>query len=122
MSLSQTDEAALEACIERALTGGVTVLAKGGFVEETATDYGGNGWRRGKPGDFNAEFAVDEATLWAFLERTQGKELGKRHHKPDGKRRSGSSLERHEFHEQTLRSPLMAHAVTGKIVISAATA
>ena len=68
---SQTNEAALEACIERALTGGVTVAAKDAVLQEPTTDYGGNGWKRGKPSDFNAEFAVDEAMLWQFLESTQ---------------------------------------------------
>ena len=28
---------------------------------------------RGKPGDFDAEFALDEAMLWEFLKSTQGK-------------------------------------------------
>lgn len=70
---SQTNEAALEACIERALTGGVTVTAKEAVLQEPTPDYGGNGWKRGKPGDFNAEFAVDEVMLWQFLESTQAK-------------------------------------------------
>ena len=112
---SQTNEAALEACIERALTGGVTVAVKDAVLQEPTPDYGGNGWKRGKPGDFNAEFAVDEAMLWQFLESTQGKELEKLHHKPDWKRPSRSWLEKLESQIQTLRSTLIAHAVTGKI-------
>jgi type I restriction enzyme R subunit len=91
---SQTTEAALEACIERALTGGVTVSVKEAVLQEPTPDYGGNGWKRGKPGDFNAEFAVDEAMLWQFLESTQAKELAKLHHKPDWKRQVLERLHR----------------------------
>ncbi len=68
---SQTTEAALEACIERALTGGVTVATKEAELQEPPPDYSGNGWKRGKPGQFNAEYAVDEAMLWRFRESTQ---------------------------------------------------
>jgi len=75
---SQTNEAALEACIERALTGGVTVAVKEAVLQESTPDYGGNGWKRGKPSDFNAEFAVDEAMLWQFLESTQALRRGNR--------------------------------------------
>ncbi|MEZ5690509.1 MAG: DEAD/DEAH box helicase family protein [Rickettsiales bacterium] len=54
---SQTNEAALEAHIEKAL------LADG-YVSSA-------------PADFNTEFAVDEAKFWAFLEATQPEELEK---------------------------------------------
>ena len=91
---SQTTEAALEATIERALTGGVTVPAKEAVLQEPEADYGGNGWKRGKPSDFNAEFAVDEVMLWQFLESTQAKELAKLHHKPDWKRQVLERLHR----------------------------
>ena len=91
---SQTNEAALEACIERALSGGVTVAVKDGVLQAPTPDIGGNGWKRGKPGDFNAEFAVDEAMLWQFLENTQAKELTKLHHKPDWKRQVIERLHR----------------------------
>jgi len=40
---SQTTEAALEACIERALSGGVTVAVKEAVLQEPEADYGGNG-------------------------------------------------------------------------------
>lgn len=70
---TQTNEAALEACIERALTGGVTEGVVEGLLRAPSPDIGGNGWKRGKPGDFNAEFAVDEAMLWQFMESTQAK-------------------------------------------------
>jgi type I restriction enzyme R subunit len=115
---SQTNEAALEACIERALTGGVSVVAKGAVIQEPTPDYGGNGWKRGRPSDFNAEFAVDEAMLWQFLESMQAKELEKLHHKPDWNLPLGSGLQKLESQIQTLqtiRCTLIANAVTGKI-------
>jgi type I restriction enzyme R subunit len=90
---SQTTEAALEACIERALTGDQPALA-GPVLRDVSTEQGGNGWKRGKPGDFNADFAVDEAMLWQFLESTQAKELAKLHHKPDWKRQVLERLHR----------------------------
>jgi hypothetical protein len=49
------------------LSGGVTVAVKDGVLQAPTLDIGGDGWKRGKPGDFNAEFAVDEAMLWKFL-------------------------------------------------------
>lgn len=92
---SQTNEAALEACIERALTGDVSVAGKEGvFNDQSAASYGGNGWRRGSPSDYNAEFAVDEAMLWQFLESTQAKELDKLRHKTDWKRQVLERLHR----------------------------
>jgi|GEM_PF-2212697 len=60
------------------MTGGVTVAVKEAVLQEPTPDYGGNGWKRGKPEDFNAEFAVDEAMLWQFLESTQALRQGNR--------------------------------------------
>ncbi len=91
---SQTSEAALEASIERALTGSVTVAPTADREAVPSPDYGGNGWKHGKPGGFNAEFAVDEVMLWQFLESTQAKELAKLHHKPDWKRQVLERLHR----------------------------
>ncbi len=91
---SQTNEAALEACIERALSGGVSMAVKDGVLQEPTPDIGGNGWKRGKPSDYNAEFALDEAMFWGFLEATQAKELAKLHHKPDWKRQVMERLHR----------------------------
>lgn len=63
---SHTNEIALEACIERHLTGGVSAMplpgsslvagGRGG----TPTTSKGAGYQRGKSTDFNAEFAIDE--------------------------------------------------------------
>jgi hypothetical protein len=119
---SQTNEAALEACIERALAGGVTLAVKDAGLQEPMPDLGGNGLKRGKPGDFNVEFAVDEAVLWQFLKSTQAKELEKLHHKPDWNLPLGSWLKKIESPLPTLRCTLIAHVVTGRIAIPAATA
>ena len=35
---------------------------------------------RGKASDYNAEFALDEAKFWQFLEATQADELAKLRH------------------------------------------
>jgi type I restriction enzyme R subunit len=93
---SQTNEAALEACIERHLTGGVSASATESTVikEEPSGSGKGNGYLRGKPGDYNAELALDEAMFWAFLEKTQPEELAKLHHKPDWKRQVLERLHR----------------------------
>ncbi len=91
---SQTTEAALEACIERALSGGVSEVARPGAVQEPGSDYGGDGWRRGRASDFNPFFAVDEAQFWQFLEKTQPEELAKLHHKPEWKQQVLERLHR----------------------------
>ncbi len=94
MSPSNTTEAALEACIERHLTGGVTTVGPVEAVEGPATDYGGKGYLRGKTADFNTEFAIDEAKFWQFLESTQADELTKLHYKADWKRQILERLHR----------------------------
>lgn len=91
---SKTNEQALEACIERHLTGGVTEVAPVGKMRERTPDYGGNRFRRGEASDFNAEFAIDDAKFWQFLEATQTKELAKLHYKPDWKRQILERLHR----------------------------
>ncbi len=80
---SQTNEQALEAAIERTLTGtciedlkkeGVSVNA----VNENAEIYRtGKGYYIGQPSNFNAQFAIDEQFFWSFLEATQKEELEK---------------------------------------------
>ena len=98
MNHSKTNEAALEACIERHLTGGVSVMRS----PETplAEDAGvyrtnkGAGYLRGKSTDFNTEYAIDEAMFWQFLETTQATELAKLHYKPDWKRQILERLHR----------------------------
>lgn len=77
---SQTNEQALEAAIEKALTG--TCLEElstdSNIVAEPTELYrGGNGFYMGTANDFNAQFALDEIRFWHFLESTQKEELDK---------------------------------------------
>ncbi|MDD2728743.1 type I restriction endonuclease [Malikia sp.] len=64
--VSQTNEAALEAHIENALTQ--------------------DGYRVGNPADFDREFAIDGKLFWQFLEATQPKELAKLKDRPNWQR------------------------------------
>ncbi len=78
--VSQTNEQALEAAIEKALTGLTTeALKQAGKVKETPADdlVANNGFQLGLPYDFNAQYAIDEKLFWRFLEKTQAKELAK---------------------------------------------
>ena len=95
MNRTKTNEAALEACIERYLTGGVSDDDQSdGKLESPPADYGSKGYARGKASDFNTEFAVDEAKFWQFLEATQPAELAKLHYKADWKRQVLERLHR----------------------------
>ena len=88
---SQTNEQALEAAIEKQLTGtcledlkeqGVSV----DFVNEDAEIYRtGKGYYIGQPSNFNAQFALDEQFFWSFLESTQKEELEKLQKQSDWK-------------------------------------
>lgn len=88
---SQTNEQALEAVIERTLTGtciedikkdGVSINA----VNENAEVYRtGKGYYIGQPSNFNAQFAIDEQFFWDFLESTQKEELEKLQKQSDWK-------------------------------------
>jgi type I restriction enzyme R subunit len=83
---SNPNERSFEEKIEFALTG--TSLERIRAAAGTALDglaaeappepYGqNNGYQIGMAADFNPQYAVDEAKLFAFLEQTQGKELAK---------------------------------------------
>lgn len=76
---SQTNEQALEAAIEKSLTGTSLELLKenGVSLEEPQTSYGGNGYYIGLPKDFNFKYAIDEVHFWEFLKETQKEELEK---------------------------------------------
>jgi type I restriction enzyme R subunit len=89
---SDTTEKGLEEAIERFLTGGVSQLGK----DLSAPDgrFNSKGYLRGIASDFNAEFALDEAKFWQFLEATQADELAKLHYKPDWKRQILERLHR----------------------------
>lgn len=94
---SQTNEQALEAAIEKVLTG--TCL------EELRTDlnvvaesrelyHSGNGFYIGNTGDFNAQYAIDETRFWHFLETTQKEELDKLKRSSDWKLKILERLDR----------------------------
>lgn len=78
---SITNEQALEAAIEKRLTGTnleELVSQSGAKWEEDAQQYrSGNGYWIGSPADFNKEYAIDEKRFWHFLESTQAEELEK---------------------------------------------
>lgn len=85
---SQTNEQALEAAIEKALTGhsleeilalsGVEGKSAGHTALDTRATYGaGKGYYMGDANDFNANYAIDETRFWHFLENTQKEELKK---------------------------------------------
>ena len=70
--VSNTKEVALEQAIQKHLTGWTTEELAGKPVP-----VGGGPYSIGLPGDFNAQYALDTAMFWQFLESTQGKELAK---------------------------------------------
>ena len=74
--VSQTNEQALEAAIEKALTGTCLEELKG-QVREAAPDFGNRLYQIGYPSDFNMQYALDKRFFWAFLEKTQEEELDK---------------------------------------------
>lgn len=80
MSVSKTNEQALEAAIEKALTGStiesMAAEAAANTLQEPAAIYrSGKGFYLGFAHDFNAQYALDEVRLWDFLESTQAEEL-----------------------------------------------
>jgi len=77
---SQTNEQALEAAIEKTLTG-ITlevIKAAGDSVQEAAATYHTPGkFLIGAANDFDAKYALDTKRFWHFLETTQEDELNK---------------------------------------------
>lgn len=74
--VSQTNEQALEAAIEKVLVGSCLEERKN-QVQEAAPDFGNKLYQVGYPSDFNMQYALDERFFWTFLETTQEKELEK---------------------------------------------
>jgi len=74
--VSQTNEQALEAAIEKHLTGTCLEDLKAG-VQESAADYGNRLYKLGSPNDFDMHYALDTKFFWRFLESTQEQELEK---------------------------------------------
>lgn len=97
---SKTNEQALEAAIEKRLTGScLEELREQGIsgmeAQERAPFYrSGNGYYLGFPQDFNAQWAIDECRFWDFLENTQAEELAKLQKQADWKRKILERLDR----------------------------
>jgi len=94
---SQTNEQALEAAIEKALTGTCQEEKNLGhnLVAEPQEIYrGGNGFYIGNSNDFNAQFALDEIRFWHFIENTQKEELDKLKRTADWKLKIVERLDR----------------------------
>lgn len=102
--VSKTNEQALEAAIEKALTGtcleelgnGLNVVAEPQeIVSEPVELYrGGNGFYIGTANDYNAQYAIDELRFWHFLESTQKDELDKLKRTADWKLKIVERLDR----------------------------
>ncbi|MES2648114.1 MAG: type I restriction endonuclease subunit R [Bacteroidota bacterium] len=84
-----TNEQALEASIEKRLTGNSLEALKQAphlpnEVQERQEIFrGGNGYYMGLASDFNTRYAVDEKRLFHFLSETQKEELSKLQKQPD---------------------------------------
>lgn len=102
--VSKTNEQALEAAIEKALTGtcseelgnALNVVAEPQeIVSEPVELYrGGNGFYIGTANDYNAQYAIDELRFWHFLESTQKDELDKLKRTADWKLKIVERLDR----------------------------
>ena len=90
---SQTNEQALEAAIQKALTGYTQEELASRETEQSeytlAADpelyQSGNGFFMGKPNDFDPKYAIDEKRFWHFLESTQPEQLEKLQRSSDWK-------------------------------------
>ena len=95
---SQTNEAALEATIEKKLTGSCLEELKNNSnntVNEPKELYrSGNSYYIGHASDFNAKYAIDEVRFWHFLETTQADELAKLQKQNDWKLKILDRLDR----------------------------
>ena len=97
---SKTNEQALEATIEKRLTGSCLEELKEkniplNTVNEPPASYrSGNGYYIGLPEDFNIKYAIDENRFWDFLESTQKDELDKIKRQSDWKLKILERLDR----------------------------
>lgn len=95
---SQTNEAALEATIEKKLTGFCLEELKSdssSLVNEPKELYrSGNGYYIGHASNFNTKYAIDEVRFWHFLETTQKEELAKLQKQNDWKLKILDRLDR----------------------------
>lgn len=98
--LSLTNEAALEATIEKCLTGTCLEELKEQRTSLPSVNEGevqyrtGNGYYMGAPDDFNARYAIDENRFWDFLQTTQKEELAKLQKQGDWKLKIVERLDR----------------------------
>lgn len=89
--VTNTTEQALEAAIEKRLTGSCLEEMKSNDAKNSISDlpqpqyYTGHSYYLGNPAEFNAQYAIDEAQFWKFLETTQAEELKKLHRHNDWK-------------------------------------
>lgn len=74
--VSKTNEQALEAAIEKHLTGTCLEDLKAG-VKEAAPAYNNALYKLGYPADFDMHYAIDTNYFWQFLQNTQEQELEK---------------------------------------------
>ena len=97
---SKTNEQALEATIEKRLTGTCLEELKDqnvalNTVNERAELYrSGNGYYIGLPEDFDAKYAIDDVRFWDFLQTTQKDELAKLQKQSDWKLKILERLDR----------------------------
>ncbi len=95
---SQTNEQALEATIEKKLTGSCLEELKSentSLINEPRDLYrSGNGYYIGHASDFNTKYAIDEVRFWHFLETTQKEELAKLQKQNDWKLKILDRLDR----------------------------
>ncbi len=96
---TKTNEQALEAAIEKRLTGTcLEELKEEGHynaVQERNELYrAGNGYYLGLPENYNVQFAIDEERFWHFLQTTQEEELAKLQKQPDWKLKILERLDR----------------------------
>ncbi len=76
--VSKTNEQALEALIEKALTGTCKEEVGANSVAEPSVAYGASQhFVMGFADDFDAKFAIDTRLFWQFLENTQAEQLDK---------------------------------------------
>lgn len=85
---TKTNEQALEAAIEKALTGTCLedLKAAGSVVAASTVEYGATPkFQIGHADDFDPKYAIDTVHFWHFLETTQKEELEKIQRSPDWK-------------------------------------
>lgn len=83
---SQTNEQALEAAIEKTLTGHTQEEIRCNEVSDPDGLYRtGNGFFMGNADDFDPKYAIDKSRFWHFLENTQKDELEKLQRSADWK-------------------------------------